>query len=194
MKTSFGNDKVAVQGVDYAADFAGAASGAIDPEDADGARNMVMMVMKVKSDCPGSKVVLAGYSQGAEQVRGALMGLPEEGMVDVGFLFFSSSLLRFSLSITITLSISHLLLAHSHPRNSRISLMHLYTCQAAITFGDPLQKTAFANIDPARTKVNCNQGDQVCNEMFLISAAHLSYGRNGDVEESVAFVKGVLGM
>jgi cutinase len=63
-----------------------------------------------------------------------------------------------------------------------------------VTFGDPLQKDAFANIDAAKTKVNCATGDQVCNEMFLISAAHLSYGKNGDVGTSVQFIQKAMGM
>jgi len=40
---------------------------------------MVAMVAKVAAACPSSKVVLSGYSQGAEQVRGALMNMPAGG-------------------------------------------------------------------------------------------------------------------
>lgn len=79
MKASFGANNVAIQGVDYAADIVGAGTGAIAPKDAAGAKNMVAMVMKVAAACPNSKVVLSGYSQGAEQVRGALMGLSVGG-------------------------------------------------------------------------------------------------------------------
>ncbi|KAE9965348.1 hypothetical protein EG328_009799 [Venturia inaequalis] len=151
MQKAFGADKVAIQGVDYAADIAGAGTGALAPQDADGAKAMVALVMKVASACPSSKVVLSGYSQGAEQVRGALMDMPVGG---AGIKMVSS----------------------------------------VVTFGDPLRKDNFANIEQAKTKVNCAAGDQVCNELFLISAAHLSYGVNGDVDSSVAFVKSAMGM
>ncbi|QDS71838.1 hypothetical protein FKW77_009838 [Venturia effusa] len=147
LKTAFGADKVAVQGVDYPADIVGAVSGATAPQSAAGARNMVAMVRKLEKECPQTRVVLSGYSQGAEQVRGALMGLEGGGMV-----------------------------------------------AAAITFGDPLQNQKFANIDASRTKVNCAPGDQVCNEAFVVGAAHLSYGSNGDIGDSVEFVRGVVGM
>jgi hypothetical protein len=39
--------------------------------------------------------------------------------------------------------------------------------KAAVTFGDPLQKTQFANIDAAKTKVNCNAGDPVSSTIVL---------------------------
>lgn len=79
MQAAFGADKVAIQGVNYAANIAGAGTGAISPKDAAGAKNMVAMVAKVAAACPNSKVVLSGYSQGAEQVRGALMNMPAGG-------------------------------------------------------------------------------------------------------------------
>jgi cutinase len=76
MKTAFGNKTVAIQGVNYAADIAGATSGATDPKDAAGAKNMAMLAMMATVTCPNTKIVLSGYSQGAEQVRGALMNMP----------------------------------------------------------------------------------------------------------------------
>jgi cutinase len=65
--------------------------------------------------------------------------------------------------------------------------------KAAVTFGDPLMAQPFQNIDVAKTKINCVQGDQVCNAMFAISAAHLSYGTNGAVPASVTFIQQVIG-
>lgn len=62
-----------------------------------------------------------------------------------------------------------------------------------MTFGDPLMDQKFQNIDPAKTKINCAQGDQVCQGQFAISAAHLSYGNNGNVGDSVAFIMSMLG-
>jgi cutinase len=76
LKAAMGNSKVAVQGVNYPANVAGAISGATNPAAADGAKNMAMLANKAIAACPNTKVVLSGYSQGAEQVRGALMNLP----------------------------------------------------------------------------------------------------------------------
>jgi cutinase len=76
MKTAFGDKGVAIQGVNYPADIPGATSGAIDPKDAAGAQNMVMLAAMAVAACPNTKIVLSGYSQGAEQVRGALMNMP----------------------------------------------------------------------------------------------------------------------
>jgi cutinase len=76
MKTALGDKNVAVQGVNYAANIAGATSGATDPKDAAGAKNMAMLAAMAVAACPNTKVVLSGYSQGAEQVRGALMNMP----------------------------------------------------------------------------------------------------------------------
>jgi hypothetical protein len=47
-------------------------SGAISPATAAGAQTMAKMARQKMSQCPQSKVVLSGYSQGAEQVHGAL--------------------------------------------------------------------------------------------------------------------------
>jgi len=144
MKAAFGN--VAVQGVNYPASIQGAISGATDPKGAAGSMNMAMMATAALAACPNTKVVLAGYSQGAEQVRGALMNMPANKVA------------------------------------------------AAVTFGDPLQAQPFVGIDAAKTKINCADGDAVCNAQFQISAAHLSYGTNGNIEQSVQFVKTAMGM
>ena len=75
LKSAFGDDNVAVQGVDYAADASGAVTGSISPGQADGAKKMTQLAQQAASSCPTSKVVLSGYSQGAQQVHGALQDL-----------------------------------------------------------------------------------------------------------------------
>lgn len=76
MKAALGADKVAVQGVNYAANIAGAISGATNPAAAAGAKDMVKQANAALAACPNTKIVLSGYSQGAEQVRGALINMP----------------------------------------------------------------------------------------------------------------------
>jgi cutinase len=61
------------QGVPYAADISGAISGAVNSKGAQGAIKMASMAKQALSS--GSRVVLSGYSQGAEQVHGALLNL-----------------------------------------------------------------------------------------------------------------------
>jgi cutinase len=73
---------VAVQGVDYPADVAGAETGALQPAQAQGALTMANLTQQALAACPQTQVVLAGYSQGAEQVHGALENL-QQGQVAV---------------------------------------------------------------------------------------------------------------
>jgi hypothetical protein len=74
LSTKFGAANVAAEGVPYPADIAGAFSGGTNPSGAAGAVKMAAMAKAVMSRCPQSKIVLSGYSQGAEQVHGALAG------------------------------------------------------------------------------------------------------------------------
>ncbi|KAI4737988.1 cutinase-domain-containing protein [Aureobasidium sp. EXF-12298] len=144
LESAFGQNNVATQGVTYPADVAGAISGALSPGTAQGARTMASLTQQVLSKCPDTKVILAGYSQGAEQVHGALINL----------------------------------------QNGQVA--------AALTFGDPLQRSPFRNIDSGRTKVYCNILDAVCNGAFVISAAHLSYSIQ-DATPAAQFAKSVIG-
>jgi cutinase len=64
--------QVTTMGVRYPASIEGAVSGAINPSDAAGSKDMTAKVKQVFANCPNSKIVLSGYSQGAEQVHGTL--------------------------------------------------------------------------------------------------------------------------
>ncbi|CAD0101382.1 unnamed protein product [Aureobasidium mustum] len=75
LESAFGSNNVATQGVTYPANVAGAISGALNPGSAQGARTMASLTQQALSKCPDTKVILAGYSQGAEQVHGALINL-----------------------------------------------------------------------------------------------------------------------
>jgi cutinase len=70
--TKFGAGNVGTEGVRYPADIAGAFSGGTNPSGSKGAINMAAMAKAVMGRCPNTKIVLGGYSQGAEQVHGAL--------------------------------------------------------------------------------------------------------------------------
>jgi cutinase len=68
----FGANNVLTQGVSYPADIAGAVSGAINPSAAPGSKDMTKKVKAIFASCPETRIILSGYSQGAEQVHGAL--------------------------------------------------------------------------------------------------------------------------
>jgi hypothetical protein len=75
LKRKFGDDNVVSKGVSYPADWPGAMSGAVNPKGAEGAKKMAEMTREALTECPTTNVVLGGYSQGAEQVHGALLNL-----------------------------------------------------------------------------------------------------------------------
>jgi len=81
LKTKFGANEVSSEGVSYPADIAGAFSGGTNPSGSPGATKMTSMAKAVLQRCPNARIVLSGYSQGAEQVHGALFAknLGEDG-------------------------------------------------------------------------------------------------------------------
>jgi len=66
IRQKLGNDRVTVQGVDYAASAAGNAN-----LGGDGGQKMADLVKQAKSQCPDTKVIVSGYSQGAMVVHNA---------------------------------------------------------------------------------------------------------------------------
>jgi hypothetical protein len=74
LSSRFGASNVHSEGVPYPADIAGAFSGGVNPSGAAGAIKMTAMARAAWAKCPQTKIVLGGYSQGAEQVHGALAG------------------------------------------------------------------------------------------------------------------------
>ncbi|KAF4966634.1 hypothetical protein FSARC_5683 [Fusarium sarcochroum] len=69
-----GNDKLAVQGVEYSASAAGIAQ----MGDKAGSEKMASLVKQAYQKCPKTKVVMSGYSQGAMLVHNAAKSLPAE--------------------------------------------------------------------------------------------------------------------
>ncbi|KAK7534701.1 cutinase-domain-containing protein [Phyllosticta citribraziliensis] len=67
LASAIGSGNLAVQGVEYSASAAGAASGG----DASGASKMTSLADDVVKKCPDTQVVLGGYSQGAQLVHKA---------------------------------------------------------------------------------------------------------------------------
>ncbi|KAL1625227.1 hypothetical protein SLS56_007422 [Neofusicoccum ribis] len=159
LASSVGSDSLAVQGVEYAASASGAASGG----DTAGAQKMAQLATDVVKKCPDTQVVLAGYSQGAQLV---------------------------------------------HKAGAQLDSTTAAKVKAVTVFGDPMKGQAIKNIDASKVKTFCNdvswtescgeidinaddfqqQGDQVCNGMFVITQAHLQYG--SDTPAAASFIKG----
>ncbi|KAH7067107.1 cutinase-domain-containing protein [Paraphoma chrysanthemicola] len=66
LRSKLGNDRVKVQGVDYPASAGGNAN-----QGADGGKKMAELVAKALSQCPNTKVIVSGYSQGGMVVHNA---------------------------------------------------------------------------------------------------------------------------
>ncbi|KAL0261631.1 hypothetical protein SLS55_003061 [Diplodia seriata] len=75
LESALGADKLATEGVNYAADVAGTVVGSVSPGQAEGSQNCAKLVKQALSSCPDTQIVLAGYSQGAQQVHGCLIDL-----------------------------------------------------------------------------------------------------------------------
>ena len=75
--SALGSSVVAVQGVDYAADVAGTVIGQTDPASAPGSIDCSSKITSLLSFCPNTRIVIAGYSQGAQQVHGCLLRLTQ---------------------------------------------------------------------------------------------------------------------
>ncbi|KAM5343090.1 hypothetical protein ACJ41O_014056 [Fusarium nematophilum] len=69
-----GSDKLAVQGVEYAASV----SGIMQMGDKAGSEKMASLVKQAFEKCPETKVVMSGYSQGAMLVHNAAKSLPTD--------------------------------------------------------------------------------------------------------------------
>ncbi|OCK80869.1 carbohydrate esterase family 5 protein [Lepidopterella palustris CBS 459.81] len=65
--TQIGANNVAVQGVDYPADIPGFLAGG----DAAGSQLMAQLVGQAQTQCPSTKLVMSGYSQGGQLVHNA---------------------------------------------------------------------------------------------------------------------------
>ena len=68
-----------------------------------------------------------------------------------------------------------------------------------MTYGDPLKNYealglgGWGSLPKSHTMVFCNSGDGVCGGAFSISAAHLSYTSNGDINKGIEFVAKIVG-
>ncbi|KAH6999939.1 cutinase-domain-containing protein [Ilyonectria destructans] len=74
LASKLGDGKLAVQGVEYAADVAGIMQGG----DTAGTAKMASLVQEAMTKCPSTHVVVSGYSQGAMLVHNAAKSLSSD--------------------------------------------------------------------------------------------------------------------
>ncbi|KAJ2896927.1 Cutinase [Zalerion maritima] len=74
-----GDASLAVQGVEYDADIPGFLEGG----DTEGSQKMADLVTQAFTQCPSSKIVMSGYSQGGQLVHNAAALLPASTMAEV---------------------------------------------------------------------------------------------------------------
>ncbi|KAL8801227.1 MAG: hypothetical protein Q9182_004621 [Xanthomendoza sp. 2 TL-2023] len=164
LKTKLGAEKIAYQGVPYPASPAGNANGG-----GTGGALMASLAQQAIQQCPSTKIILSGYSQGGSVVHRAG---PQLGSTPIAA---GTCLLSPSLPVTGTLA-------------DNISIA------TAVIFGDPSNGSPVTNV--ANLKEYCAQGDNVCGtpRTFAITAAHASYGRNGDAGDAAGYIAGVTGV
>ncbi|KAI2476164.1 Cutinase [Pyrenophora tritici-repentis] len=92
IRVKLGNDRVTVQGVDYAASAAGNIN-----LGGDGGQKMADLVQLAKKQCPSTKIILSGYSQGAMVVHNAFSKGVSAGDV-AGAVLFGDPLKRQAIS------------------------------------------------------------------------------------------------
>ncbi|EGY20079.1 cutinase [Verticillium dahliae VdLs.17] len=154
-----GTANLAVQGVTYPANVAGFLAGG----DAAGSRTMAQLTARAVTQCPNTKIVLSGYSQGAQVVHNAAGQLTaaQTNRVTAGMLFpfFSHTMMR--------------------PSQDFIKLTRL-----VLTFGDPKRNQPFGTIPASRTRVICRTGDNICEGGFTITPAHTQYQQDAPAAAS----------
>ncbi|KAF1934409.1 carbohydrate esterase family 5 protein [Didymella exigua CBS 183.55] len=92
IRSKLGADRVTVQGVDYAASAAGNANSG-----GDGGKIMAQYVQQALKQCPGTKVIVSGYSQGGMVVHNAFSNGVSASEV-AGAIMFGDPLKRQALS------------------------------------------------------------------------------------------------
>ncbi|GJC83077.1 cutinase [Colletotrichum liriopes] len=78
LQEQLGSKSLAFQGVEYPATFAG-----FNKNGTDGVPSMTSFINQAISDCPNTKIVMSGYSQGALVVRSTAETLPAETMAKI---------------------------------------------------------------------------------------------------------------
>lgn len=132
-----GASRLAIQGVNYSASVLGFLAGG----DAAGGRTMYDLIANTVTRCPSTKIVVSGYSQGAQLV---------------------------------------------HTATQRLNAAQAARVNAVVTFGDADRDRTFGLVATDRTLIICHEGDNICENGIIITAAHRDYEK--DAPAAAAFV------
>ncbi|CAN8097928.1 unnamed protein product [Discula destructiva] len=150
-----GSTTLAIQGIPYPASIAGFLVGG-SPF---GSSLMALMINKTAAACPNTKLVLSGYSQGAQVVQNAMQ------LINANDNSSSSS------SSSNTLVSANGSFALASAVNERV--------MSVVLFGDPRNGTAVEGVAAARVLSLCHAQDDICARGGdIITLDHLTYNQN----------------
>lgn len=130
---------------------------------------MALMVNKTAAACPSTKLVLSGYSQGAQVVHNA-MQLINNGTRHPG-----------------TNGTAQPFAKHAAAINSRV--------MSVVLFGDPKNGTAVSGPQEGRVLSLCNPQDDICAKNGdIITLDHLTYNQNAAQAAMFVMQKSGLGV
>jgi cutinase len=106
--------------------------------------------VKASTRCPSTKIVISGYSQGAQVAHNAAQRITAAAAARVAA-------------------------GKSSPIVSNRSLTNRYL---VVVFGDPKKGQSFGSIPTSKVLTVCHTGDNICEGGSSITAAHLNYQRD----------------
>lgn len=188
-----GSTSLAVQGVDYPASIPGFLVGGSPV----GSFIMAAIANKTAAACPNTKIVLSGYSQGAQLVHNAMSLISSTP---------SSSTNTTAVTATNTTSTNENELASADATANAtttplLNAHHFNTAavtsriSSVVLFGDPRNGTAVAGIDAARVLSFCNADDDICAKGGdAVTVDHLVYNRDAPAAAMFVMQKTALGV
>lgn len=160
-----GSSTLAIQGIPYPASIPGFLAGG----SSFGSGVMALMVNKTAAACPNTKIVLSGYSQGAQVVHNA-MQLINNGTTIAGANGTTNPFATKAATI-----------------NSQV--------MSVVLFGDPKNGTAVSGTQDAKVLSLCNVQDDICAKGGdIITLSHLTYSQNAAQAAMFVMQKSGLGV
>ncbi|PBP16837.1 alpha/beta-Hydrolase [Diplocarpon rosae] len=136
-----GAEDLAVQGVNYKAGVWGFLQGG-DPQ---GSETAAKLVEQAFTQCPKTKLVLSGYSQGAQIIHNAAAKLSAEISAKISSGMYESRLMISGLTLEV------------------------------VVFGDPKNGSAVGTVPASKTLIVCHDGDNICEGGIFPGDVHGNY-------------------
>lgn len=190
-----GTTSLAVQGVDYPASIPGFLAGGSP----DGSFVMASIANKTATACPSTKIVLAGYSQGAQLVHNAMNLINPSTTTTTNPTASAPATNTNTTAAADNNELGGTAAADANatePTTPTTPVTNKFrfnsaavtsTVSSVILFGDPRNGTAISGIDPARVLSFCNTDDNICAKGGdIVTLDHLTYNR--DAPQAAMFV------